>query len=295
MHRPLLASTALSFILLSASPSLAASEVLQEKKIGMQHMMVGQPPAPATAQAAAPVQAPATSATPATPPAASAAPKEETPAASPAPRKPLSVDEALIKPEALKTWSRLSEVVTLSTPEDTDKMVRIVEADPGSVPPQALFFLARSLSEQNRMDEAALYYYVAQLRLSFDVTRWPPRLSPEDAKRLMEDKNKSPDQAKPNADTEPKIKNPHEGMVILSTAVGGPITEWILKDPDHAAGVMAKVAEWDLSAPYAYLPNYALPQATPYEEWKTILPNVRQNYFSRMDQFITGLKKLKAQ
>lgn len=290
MNRFLLASVSLSFLVLSAGAANATQEVLQEKKLGMKHMMVGQPPA-STAPAPAAVTAPV--ATPAPTPAVS--PKESATPIVAAPRKPLSLDEALVKPDALKPWSHLSEVVTLSSPEETDKMIRIVEADPGSVPPQALFFLARALAEQNRMDEAALYYYVGQLRLSFDVTRWPPRMAPEDVKRLMEDKNKSADQAKPNTDTQPKIKNPHEGMVILSTAVGGPITEWMLKDPDNAAVIMARVSEWDVSAPYTYLPNYALPQPTPFEDWKIILPNIRESYFSRMNQFITGLKKLKAQ
>lgn len=265
-------------LILTAGTALA---VPQEHQAGMKHMRVATPPAAEPAPAAAPAK------------------QEEAPvekAAELPARKPLSVEEAIIKPDALKPWSRYAEIVNLSSPEDVDKMVRVVEADPGSVPPQALFFLARGLADHNRMEDAAVYYYVAQLRLSFDVTRWPPRMSPEDMKKLMADRNKTQDQASKTvgADT-PKIRNPHEGVVVLASAVGGPITEWMLKEPERAEKVMARVNTWDQSATYAYLPNYALPEPTPFEEWAKMLPDVRANFFSRMDQFISGLKKLKAQ
>lgn len=277
MRHSLFSTLSLALILTSGT----ALAVPQEHQAGMKHMRVATPPAAET-PAAAPTPAPA------------AAPAEEKAATLPA-RKPLTIQEALIKQDDLKPWSRYAEIVSLSTPEEVDKMVRVVEADPGSVPPQALLFLARGLADQKRMEDAAVYYYLAQLRLSFDVARWPPRMSPEDMKRVLADKNKTQDQAsKTVGSATPQIRNPHEGVVVLASAIGGPITEWMLKEPERADKVMARVNAWDQSATYAYLPNYALPQATPFEEWPKMLPDIRANFFSRMDQFISGLKKIKS-
>jgi len=264
-------------LILNAATALATP---QEHPPGMKHMRV----VPNTPQ----------------PPPADAAPQKtetdpvEKPAALPE-RKPLAVKDAIVKLDDLKPWSRYAEIVSLSTPDALDKMVRVVEADPGSVPPQALLFLARGLADHGRMEDAAVYYYLAQLRLSFDVARWPPRMSPEDIKRMQADKNKTQDQSgQPAGGTSPKVRNPHDGVVILASAIGGPITEWMLKEPERADKVMARVSAWDQSATYAYLPNYALPQPTPFEEWAKMLPDIRANFYARMDQFISGLKKMKA-
>jgi hypothetical protein len=209
-------------------------------------------------------------------------------------RKALTAKQALVKPADLKTWSHMDEVVVLAKPDDISKMVRIVEADPGSVPPTGLLFLAKALSDQKRMEEAALYFYVAQLRATFDVARWPPRANPEDMKRILAEKKKSSDQqGQVTGVKEPRYKNYHESVVLLSSSISEPISRWLFEDPSRAEAVMAKVKEWDASAPYAYLPDYPLPEPVPFEEWSKILQPTRDGFFARMNEFISGLKKLK--
>ncbi len=175
-------------------------------------------------------------------------------------------------------------------------MVRSVEADPGAVSPTGLLFLAKALAEQKRMEEAALYFYVGQLRANFDVARWPPRLDPEDLKRLQAEKSKAPDQqGQTTGASEPRLKNPHESVFNVSAAISPPISSWLFEDPDRAAKLMAKVKAWDASATYAYKPNYDLPEPLPFDQWPKLLSGTREGFFVRMDQFIAGLKKVKAQ
>jgi hypothetical protein len=220
-------------------------------------------------------------------------PVPETKAEAPA-RKALTVEQALVKPADLKNWSHMDEVVVLSKPEDVDKMIRIVEADPGAVPPTGLLFLAKALSDHKRMEEAALYFYVAQLRTAFDAARWPPRADPEEVKRVLAEKKKSSDQTgQVTGAGEPRYKNPHNSVVLLSSAISEPISSWLFEDPARADIIMARVKEWDASAPYAYLPGYQLPEPVPFEEWGKILQPTRDGFFARMNEFISGLKKLK--
>lgn len=269
----------IALLCLSASPAGAQQFTLEKPIGGMKHMSVAPAqPAPVTA-APAPVQ--------------------PQPAAEPVPAVPvrniLSVEQALRKPDELKTWSQMSAVVTLSNKDDTDKMVRTVEADPGSVPPQALFFLAQALADQNRMSDAALYYYVAELRNSFDQARWPASLDPVDVKRLQTEDKKSPDQrghvAGPSV---ARLQDPHSDVSAMSTTIGARVSRWMFSDPVRAEATMLRVKEWDLAAPYAYKPNGELPEAVPFEKWGTLLSTTREAYYLRMSEFLTGLKKLKA-
>lgn len=237
-------------------------------------------PAPAAKSAVAPIIAPVK-------------PPEAAPpvAAAPAERKPLSPTEALRKPEDLKVWSGLADTVVLQSDEAIDKMIRIVESDPGAVPPQGLLFLARALVSKNRIEEAALYFYVSQVRLAFDSARWPPRLDPEQLKALLAEHKKSPDQQLELPT--PELQNPHQQLVDLSSQIGQPITRWMILDPKHAEATMTKVKAWDESAPYAYQPGYALPQPVAFKDWENLLVRSRTNFYSQITQVIELMKSAK--
>ena len=210
--------------------------------------------------------------------------------------KKADLSRQLIKPEALEQWSHLGEVVLLQTRDSVNRMVKVVEADPGAVPPQGLFFLAKGLADQGQMDKAALYYFVGQLRLSFDTTRWPPRMDPADVKRLQADKNKTRDQrGQIPVPSAPRYKNPHEAVALLAANIGAPISQWMLEDPSRGEKVLARVKKWDEETPYAYLPGYGVPEAVAYEDWPKLLAQSREGYYKRINQFLTGLKKLKGQ
>jgi hypothetical protein len=257
----------------------------------MRHMVIS--PKAEKAEAA-PAGKPAAAPVAAVPkPAVAAAPKvaEEPVAQTPAARKPLTPAEALRKPEDLKVWSGLADTVVLQSDAAIDKMIRIVEADPGAVPPQGLLFLARALVSKNRIEEAALYFYVSQVRLAFDSARWPPRLDPEQLKALLAEKKKSPDQQL-DLPT-PELENPHQQLVDLSSQIGQPITRWMILDPKHAEETMAKVKAWDESAPYAYQPGYALPQPVAFKDWENLLVRARTNFYSQITQVIELMKSAK--
>lgn len=264
-------------VLMVSLPALAADG---QKSI-IKHMRVA-PPAPA-AQENAETPAPATSADPL--PALAAAPP------SPETRKPLTIAEALRKPEDLKVWSLTADTIILPTDGAVDGAVKNVEADPGAVPPQALLFLARALAGKNRMEEAALYFYAAQIRLGFDMVRWPPRLDPEQIKALLAEKKKSADQQLelPEAD----VQNPHQNLAALANQISQPITRWMLADIDRAHKVLARVKAWDESVPYAYLPGYPVPEAVAFSDWEALLAKVRTNFYAQTEQILALMKDVK--
>lgn len=249
----------------------------------MHHMLVA-PTAPATPPPAVPA------------PVAPAA--EKTPAVSPVDavlaKKVLTPEEALVKPEDLKPWSGVGDVVALVKPADIDKMIATINADPGSVTPTGFLFLAKALSDAKRMEEAAFYFYLGQLRVTFDIARWPPRLDPADVARLKADQSKSADQQGQTAGASlPRIKNPHESVFILSSAISQPISSWLFEDPARGDAVLAKVKAWDERVKYEYKPDYQLPEPIPFAEWAKLLPATRDGFFLRMNEFIVGLKRLK--
>ncbi len=269
----------LTLSLLLALPLSAHAET--QSAPTMRHMMVSpktEPEAKVEEKKAAP---------PVVAPKPVLAPMTVQPAATPE-RKPLTPTEALRKPEDLKVWSGLADTVVLQSDDAINKMIRIVEADPGAVPPQGLIFLARALVSKNRIEEAALYFYVSQVRLGFDAARWPPRLDPDQLKALLAEQKKSPDQQL-DLPT-PELINPHQQMIDLSSQIGQPITRWMITDSKRAEAVMAKVKAWDESAPYAYQPGYALPQPVAFKDWENLLVRSRTNFYSQITQVIELLK-----
>lgn len=195
---------------------------------------------------------------------------------------PLTPKESLVELDDLEKWDHLDEAATAHSTSDLKKLVYIIESDRGAVPPQGLFLAAKALSDNKQMEQAALYYFVGQLRLNFDVTRWPPRINKEDAERLAQDNKKTEDQSAPNRDRSPRIDNPHGGVNNLSNSIGQPIIAWAIKDPERFSKIINQVREWDASAPYSYDPGYAAGEAVPFEKWPKILTKVRENYFKRM-------------
>jgi len=209
--------------------------------------------------------------------------------------KTLAPKDALVKIEDLEKWSNLDKAATASSDEDIKNLVYTVESDRGAVPPLGLFLTAKALSDKHQMEQAALYFFVGQLRISFDVSRWPPRANEDDIKRITQDSKKTGDQVSPNMGAEPRINNPHAGVFNLSNAIGQPIIAWAMKDPDHLATIINQAREWDASAPYAYSPDYDLTEPIPFDKWERMLIRVRENYFSHMGKMIDAIKKVKAQ
>jgi len=208
----------------------------------------------------------------------------------PVTKKPLSVKDALVKPEDLKTWDKLSLAATAQNKKDVADLLYILDHDRGEIPPQGLFFAAQSLARAGDMEHAAIYCLAGQLRLEFDIARWPAQPDRAYEERKNINAKKTEDQAQPVTKS-PALKSPHEHIMSLSSTVSVPVFEWLLKDPKRLATALDKAENWDLSAPYAYDPGYELPAPVPFEEWTKLLPQTRATYFSRMRNLQHNLEK----
>lgn len=219
-----------------------------------------------------------------------AKPLANTPAPA-APEKPapkaLKPEDALKKTDTLTEWPYYTDLMTIGNDTAIDKVIRAVDIDPGSVPPKGLFYLAKALSERKRFEEAAFYYYAGQLRATFDMARFPPYTLDEEAKTKSD--KRTEDQKGRVPDAEAVIINPHEPISMLALSIGSPIARWAMADSARLDTIMAKVREWDLATPYAYLPDYDLSHAEPFEKWPSLLTKTRNDYFTRVRQIARGL------
>lgn len=206
---------------------------------------------------------------------------------------PLSPKDALVEIEDLEKWNHLDKAALASSDIDIKNLVHIIESDRGSVPPQGLFLAAKSLADRNLMEQAAIYFTVGQLRLAFDMQRWPSIQNQDDIKRNSEDDKKTSDQSTPNTDTPPRMDNPHAGIQNLSTAVGQPIISWMLKDPARMNKVLNQARVWDAGSQYSYLPEYELTAPFAFEKWEKTLKKVRKTYFERMNNVVKAMEHVK--
>ena len=207
--------------------------------------------------------------------------------------KALSPKDALVKPEDLEKWDHMSEAALANSPTDIKALIYLIESDRGAVPPQGLFLAAKSLSDKNLMEQAAVYYFVGQLRLGFDIARWPAAANKSDVERLAAESKKSPDQATPNIESEPRMDDPHQGIKNLADQIGAPIISWVLKDPARMDKMIKQVKEWDISSPYAYLPDYDLTEPVAFTKWDKLLTKERETYFTQIIAWAKVMSKVR--
>lgn len=207
--------------------------------------------------------------------------------------KTMSAEDALIKQDDLEKWDHMAEAALAHSDLEIQSLVHLIELDRGAVPPQGLFLAAKSLADKNMMEQAAIYFFAGQLRLNFDMARWPSTPNKDDVRRRTEESKKSPDQAAPNLESAPRIDNPHQGIQNLGNQIGAPIISWILKEPTRMDKMIKQVKEWDASSPYAYLPDYDPGEAVPFEKWKKLLLETRENYFTQMIQWAQMMSKVR--
>lgn len=207
--------------------------------------------------------------------------------------KTMSPKDALIKQEDLETWDHLDEAATAYSELDVQKLIHLIDSDRAAVPPQGLFLAAKALSDRDMMEQAAVYFFVGQLRLTFDKERWPTRENADDIKRLAEDDKKAADQKTPNKDTQPRTDNPHQGVEDLANMIGAPIMSWMMKDQQRITQVMRLARQWDGSCAYAYLPDYDLTEPVPFEKWQKILVQTREDFFAQMDALAKAMSKVR--
>jgi hypothetical protein len=210
----------------------------------------------------------------------------------PAP-KALKPEEALKKTDTLVAWPYYTDLATVGNDTALESVLHQVQIDPGSVPPKGLLFIAKDLSERGRMDEAAFYYYAAQLRASFDQARFPP-YSVEPVLAKKKDKRTEDQRGEtPSPDTSAVLIDPHEPDTVLAMSIGPKISKWAMSDPSRLDTVMTKLRDWDAATPYAYLPDYDVSHAAPFEKWPQLLVQTRNDYFTRARQIAQGLTRLR--
>lgn len=207
--------------------------------------------------------------------------------------KPLDMKEALVKPEQFKTWDKMALAVTARKKDEINKLLVELRTHGSVVPPQGLFLSAQSLAMAGKMEDAALYYMAGQVRMEFDMSRWPAQQ--DIAYTNLKDYNarKSYDQGLP-INSDKKMVNPHSYVGELSTSVGMPILEWIMADPERLAKSLDRAEEWDAATAYEYEPGYDLPKPIPFAEWSKKLPKVRAAFFGRMRTLYDNISAYKA-
>lgn len=268
-------STAFIFSVMALMP--AHAQMLQQKSYGgMHHLQMNPKPAPQPQ-------------TPSIEDELSSSQQDKEPATPT--YKALSPSEALVKPDDLETWNHLDEAALATSDLELQKLIHIIESDRGAVPPQGLFLAAKSLADRGMMEQAAVYLFVAQLRLEFDMARWPATPNKDDVKRRDQDKKKTADQALPNQNKTVRMDNPHAGVKNLGDQIGAPIIAWALKGQGRLDKVIQLTRTWDVSSPYAYLPNYDLTAPVPFEKWERLLTNTREGYFTRLINWSKMMKK----
>lgn len=207
--------------------------------------------------------------------------------------KSLMPKDALVKQDDLEKWDHMSEAALAHNDLEIQSLVHVIESDRGAVPPQGLFLAAKSLADHNMMEQAAVYYFVGQLRLEFDMARWPAIQNKDDVKRRAIDSKKTADQAAPNLDSAPRIDDPHQGIKSLGDQIGAPIISWVLKDPARMDKMIKQVKEWDVSSPFEYLPDYDLTDPVPFEKWDKLLTRTRDIYFAQLIEWSKMMAKVR--
>lgn len=204
--------------------------------------------------------------------------------------KALKPQDALKKMEGLSEWPYYADLMTINNDTALEKVIRAVDIDPGSVPPKGLLYIAKALSERKRYEEAAFYFYAGQLRATFDMARFPP-YELNDTKKAVD--KRTEDQRGQVPEAQAVLINPHEPLSILALSIGSPVAKWAMADSARLDNVMTKVREWDLATPYAYLPDYDISHAAPFETWPQLLTKTRNDYFTRVRQISQGLNSVR--
>ena len=273
---------------------ISFAQMMDSKPMGMKHMTITQESAPPEKQSSAKKPESSANTEQDLPqPAIKSSPSKPSPKAKAPPTlKPLDIKSAIVKPEQFKTWDKMALAVTARKKGEINKLLVELNTHGSVVPPQGLFLAAQSLAMAGKMEDAALYYMVGQVRMEFDMARWPAQQDLPYTSLKEYNARKSYDQALPT-NTAKKTENPHRYVGELSTSVGMPILEWMMSDPERLVKTLDKAEEWDAATAYEYEPGYDLPKPIPFAEWSKKLPKVRAAFFGRMHTLYDNISAYK--
>lgn len=201
--------------------------------------------------------------------------------------KPLDETSALIPVDQLKDFDQLNLFMALRNDDQIEKAKKIVTLTPDAVPPIAYYYLAHAIANTNDMEAAAFYYYVAELRNTFDALRFPAyRLEP---KNKNQPTTKTTDQIGAVPQTSPRFVDPRGAFNDMTASLGRPIRAWIVKHPDKFRTVLARVKLWDAATAYRYRPPYDLSSAVDFKTWPDMLKTARVSFFETQNSIAAQL------
>ena len=134
------------------------------------------------------------------------------------------------------------------TREHLTSVVNAIAADTALVSPMLLFFAAQTAFSLNRLEDAAFLFYAAQLRASFDFSRYDIPGTPE------------------TGDTARYLS-------FLRKTIGHNVNSAIMVQPKQFATVMDRLERWTVvPSPQAYYPEFANAKGfrTPAAKWPSM-------------------------
>jgi hypothetical protein len=150
------------------------------------------------------------------------------------------------------------------TPQEKENAIREVEAHPEMYSPLALYETASLLFEADRKDEAAFWFYAAQLRARFDMNR-----AGESSADFL--------------------------MGFITQGLGEEINPYAFQDLDKLEKLIQKVVKWDRETPHkydyrwVYFGDKTSSQASPahsQEHLDEIAEKTRSNYLKEFQEVL---------
>lgn len=148
-----------------------------------------------------------------------------------------------------------------------------IEAAPARYAPPALYALSRALFDDGRKDDAAFWFYAAQLRARFDANRCA-----DGSARAAVD--------------------------ALNGEYGAPVNRYMFQRLDALEALVPKVIEWDRATPHEYDARWinrhgmgAFPGggdaalSLPQDQWETIAERTRDEYLAGFEAAMASMKR----
>ncbi|MBI1326637.1 MAG: hypothetical protein GC136_03240 [Alphaproteobacteria bacterium] len=183
-------------------------------------------------------------------------PEEDKTAPQLEPEKETTKENYFMPLEKTAPWAMMDEIIS-ENKEQQQIAINAAEKDASIVPPMGLLFVSKRLAAQNKIDDAALFFFLAQLRAQFD------------AKRLSR-------------------KTPDVAFIQSSQGTGTRVTKWLLADSNRIKRLMERLSVMEAQTAYAYDPGFNSQNPQPMEEWEKLRARV-ENDVMLMLQSLAGV------
>ncbi len=138
--------------------------------------------------------------------------------AAAATQKPSKMDEALVQLKSAETAAETLPALTY------------ILGHAAEAPSLQLFIAATAAIGNNRLDDAAFLFYVAQMRSRYDLLRFPPTGTGGDSPAVL--------------------------LAALNQQIGAAVNPAIMREPASLAAVVKRVEAWAPAIPAGYEPGW---------------------------------------